>query len=717
MKDSEVELICFKEDEPTVLVVDDEASIRLPARFSLENSGFSVVEAEDAEEALEMFDEKSPDLVLLDVMLEGSDGLSVCQTIRNRERGEHVPIVIMTSFDDEQTINSAFEAGATDFVTKPINLLILGFRVRYWLRSSRVLQRLKLSEKRLNKAQEIAKMAHWQWDLETGKIDFHGHNLHIFGVEMRSTSYDNLLANVLQDDRSHVLQSIERARERKKPFAVQYRVLDEKGGERTIVSQGEFKLKADKGWFSFGVVQDVTEMKDAESKIRYLAYYDSLTGLANRALFKEYWQKIELLNRRNSSNIAVMFIDLDHFKQINDTLGHPIGDKVLVCVSERLQAILRHSDVISRGDDVTVSSLISRVGGDEFTLLVTNLLSPEEAGVIASRIIKILGEPLELEGNSLRLSASIGISLFPQDGEDIDTLLKHADTAMYEAKNKGRNNFQFFYKEMNDVVQTRFNLQNKLRKALEQEELELYYQPKYSSVEGRVMGVEALIRWLDPERGLVFPNEFLPLAEETHLIHEINGWVIRRACQQVREWLDKGYFHECSMSVNISGKDVNFRKLEETIRASLQEADLDPHFFEIELTERMMMENTEEVRQVLHNLKRLGVSIAIDDFGTGYSALSYLQAFPLSTLKIDKSFVDNIDSTSNGLSLIHSIINIAKSLDLNVVAEGVETERQRVVLAEMQCDQLQGFLMSRPVPRDKMEEIWSGIKRGALGGD
>lgn len=696
---------------PLVLIVDDEATIRLPIRFSLENFGFRILEAESGEEAETIFDIQLPDLILLDVLMLGRDGFKTCEAIRQHPQGKVVPIVMMTSLEDEDTITSAFHAGATDFISKPLNLLVLGYRIRYWLRSSDILSRLQLSEQRLSKAQEIAGLGHWEWNVDTGKIKVRCKRPENFGLEA-STSYEELILSMVEEDQSFAAQQLDKAHQGREPFTLQYRILDEQGQEKIILNQGEFRTQnRSESVCVFGVMQDITEMKQAERKIRYLAFYDSLTGLANRALFKAHWKKIETLNRRHSRNIAVMFIDLDHFKQINDTLGHPVGDQVLIVIAERLKMTLRKSDVLSRTEKEVPLSLVSRVGGDEFTLLASSLQSPEYAATIAERVLSAIMEPIEIESQELNLSASIGISIYPQDGKDIDTLLKHADTAMYEAKNMGRGNYQFFYNEMNDVVQAKFMLQNRLRMALEKGEFNLFYQPKFSNTTGEIKGVEALIRWIDPEKGVVYPEDFLPFAEENNFIHTLNDWVISQACRQASRWVGLGLFKDCCMSINISGRGIDFPRLAQNICSNLKETGLEPRYLEIELTERVMMENTYDAKQALLKLKNLGVSIAIDDFGTGYSALSHLQVFPLTTLKIDKSFIGNIESSGNSQTILLSIINIAKSLNLKVIAEGVETEHQRTALKTMDCDELQGFLLSRPAPVEQIEKLLGSLKK------
>lgn len=691
-------------DNPLILIVDDEEAIRIPIRFSLENFGFEVIEAENGEEAIALFLDRRPDLILLDVLMRGVDGLKTCVALRNSPGGVHVPIIMITSLEDEDTVINAFYSGATDFVAKPLNLTILGYRIRYWLRASATLANLQRSEERLTKAQKIAKLGHWEWALDTDIIEVRSSTPGIFGLES-SLSYNDFLNRIDVKDREHVARQINRAIKAKKGFYIQYSIRDTRGVERIILNQAEF-VEKERGdnWSMIGVVQDITEMQHAERKIRYLANYDGLTGLPNRSMFREHWNKVRALQKRSSVIQGIIYIDLDHFKHLNDSLGHSVGDQVLIEVAERLKSVLPEAEPHSKARKVFVPSLLSRIGSDDFILLVTNLHTLEKIASLAQRIVDIIAHPFEVFRQELNLSASVGISIYPEDGEDIDTLLKHAETAMHAAKNSGRNKYQFFYQAMNDVIATQFMLQNKFRRALEQKEFTLYYQPKFSNKRGDIKGVEALIRWQDPEEGIVSPNEFLPFAEENNLIHEINDWVIHEACAQAKKWVSADLFHGCRMSLNISGRGIDFPALQETICGCLKKMDLDPRFLEIELTERVMMENTEEAKKILMYLKEIGVSIAIDDFGTGYSALSHLQLFPLTTLKIDKSFIQNAETTKNGLTLLLSIINIAKSLELKVVAEGVETVEQKHVLGTMDCDELQGYLMSYPQPAGDIEE-------------
>ena len=687
-----------------VMVVDDDFSARLQMKFTLENDGFTVIEAASGRDAIDHFRKKPVDLILLDVIMPDMDGFKTCREIRNLPGGAHTPVVMVTGLEDAQNITQAFDAGATDFISKPINFLIIGYRVRYWLRSGATLNELRKSQKQLFKAQDIARLGHWERNLENDDFKLTCRQPEIFGIS-DPNDYDSLFVSIIAGDREQARKVINDACETELAFSVQYRIILKDGCERIILNQGKvIRRENTQDRYAVGIIQDITELKQAEDKIRYLAFYDNLTGLANRSLFREHWLRMLPQTVRNKKKVAILFIDLDQFKRINDTLGHPCGDKALIMVAERLKVILRHSDVISRSGKEPPSSLISRVGGDEFTILVADIDTTSHIANLAERIIKALSLPLQLEGQQIVLTASIGVSVYPDDGEDIDTLLKNADTAMYEAKNRGRNNYQFFQTAMNDAAMARFHMNNRLNEALDKEEFVLYYQPQFANNHGRLTGVEALIRWIDPKKGLIPPDDFIPFAEENGFIHSINNWVVREACIQARKWVAAGLFSNCRMGVNISGNNIDFDKLVSYIISVLDETGLDPTYLEVELTERVMMENTDEAQRMLRRLHKTGVSIAIDDFGTGYSALSHLQLFPLSTLKIDKSFVENINTRDNGLSLMNSIIGIAKGFNLKVVVEGVETEDQRMALGKMDCDDLQGYLLSRPMPLKKLEE-------------
>ena len=437
--------------------------------------------------------------------------------------------------------------------------------------------------------------------------------------------------------------------------------------------------------------RDITQRKATEKQLEYQAYYDALTGLPNRLLFRDRIVNAIAQAKRHRRGIAVMYLDLDHFKLVNDGLGHSVGDALLSEVAARLQGSIRASDTISR------------LGGDEFTILLNDTSSTEAVFGVARKILSSLARPFRVNGHELFVSTSIGISLFPNDGEDVETLLKCADSAMYRAKELGRNQAQLFTASMNERYVRRLALEQNLHHALEREELDVYYQPIYDRMKRRVVALEALIRWNDPVRGVIEPGEFIHLAEETGLIVPIGEWVIRRAFRQLRDWQKAG-LDDLRVSVNISAPQLQQANFVEMLLAVIDEYELAPESVQLEITESVAVQNIELTMQVLREIKRHGIGIAIDDFGTGHSSLVYLKQFPIDTIKIDQAFVRDVTVDDSAAAIVSYIINLAHTLRLNVVAEGVETEEQYSFLRLNACDQLQGFLFSKALPAPRASE-------------
>ncbi len=431
--------------------------------------------------------------------------------------------------------------------------------------------------------------------------------------------------------------------------------------------------------------RDITQRKATEKQLEYQAYYDALTGLPNRLLFRDRIVTAIAQARRHRRGIAIMYLDLDHFKLVNDGLGHSVGDALLSECAARLQGAIRASDTISR------------LGGDEFTVLLNDTSNTEAVFSVARKILSSLSRPFRVNGHELFVSASIGISLFPNDGDDVETLLKCADSAMYRAKELGRNQAQLFTSSMNERYVHRLALEQNLHHAMERGELELYYQPIYDRMKRRVVALEALIRWNDPVKGLIEPSEFIHLAEETGLIVPIGEWVMRAAFAQLREW-HAGGLPDLRVSVNISAPQLQQANFVEMLLNAVEEFELTPESVQLEITESVAVQNIELTMQVLRDIKRRGIGIAIDDFGTGHSSLVYLRQFPIDTIKIDQAFVRDVTVDDSAAAIVSYIINLAHTLRLNVVAEGVETEEQYSFLRLNACDQLQGFLFSKALP-------------------
>jgi len=451
-------------------------------------------------------------------------------------------------------------------------------------------------------------------------------------------------------------------------------------------------LKSGDIWIIAAISRDIRERVAAEEALRksnerlaYLAQFDELTGLPNRSLLGDRLEQAIAQARRRRHSAAVLFVDLDRFKLVNDTLGHAAGDGLLAEAARRLKANVRAEDTVGR------------ISGDEFAVILADLARPEDAEVVARKLIAALAAPFDLRGQEAFVSASIGIALTPDDGEDAETLLKHADAAMYRAKESGRNTFCFFTAELNRRAASRMRLAAELRHALERDEFRLHYQPKFDARTLELRGVEALLRWQHPVRGLVAPNDFVPVLEETGLIVPVGEWVLHEACRQLRVWQERGAA-PLSVAVNISPRQFRDRQFARSVRTITHAAGVDPRHIELEITEGYLMEDPEEASRVLAGLREAGLRVSVDDFGTGYSSLSYLTRFPLTALKIDRSFVRKLGEEQSAEVLVRAIIDLAHNLGFEVVAEGVETERQLAFLRAHGCDQAQGYLLGRPEP-------------------
>ena len=452
------------------------------------------------------------------------------------------------------------------------------------------------------------------------------------------------------------------------------------------------------------LIRDISEKKLTEDQMAYMAYHDSLTGLPNNHLFKDRVIHCIASAKRNNTKLAVMFLDLDRFKLINDTLGHSVGDKLLQATAERLQSCLRSSDSVALNSNAPINPSIARLGGDEFIILLEHIIDLPIVSRIAERLVNEISQPIQIDQQEVFTSTSIGIALYPDDGKDVDSLLKNADAAMYYAKDQGRNNFQYYTQSMNEAAAQQLILGNSLRKALSNDEFQVYYQPQVSVVTGQVIGLEALARWKHPEKGFISPALFIPLAEETGQIQAIGEWILRQACLQGAKWINNGY-KPLIISVNLSAKQLRQSNLQQIIKNILKETGMPVQYLGIELTESAIILEPDMALDRLNKIKSLGIKLSLDDFGTGYSSLSYLKRFPIDTLKIDRAFIKDIKTDHEDATLVKAIIAMGHGLGMDIIAEGVELQEQLEFLGANACDAIQGFLFSKPLPANEIEPL------------
>jgi diguanylate cyclase (GGDEF)-like protein/PAS domain S-box-containing protein len=684
-----------------LLVVDDEALNRDMLSRRLRRHGFRVDVAADGPSALQLIGAQLPDLVLLDIMMPGMTGVQVLQALRTTYAPDQLPVIMVTALHDSDKVVEALHLGANDYITKPVDFPVAMARIQGQLARKAAESALRQSEERYALAVRGSNDGLWDWDLASGRLYYSDRWKAMLGYPDGGIgeSADEWFTRVHSEDAERLREVLRSAQGSTEGFQCEHRMRHRDGTFRWVRCRG-------------AAVQDaagqIVRMAGSMNDITPAKVFDPLTGLANRVLFMDRLEREFASYRANPAiQFAVMFLDIDRFKLINDSLGHVAGDQLLIAVAERLLRGIRtgdsHAPPASR-------DLPARLGGDEFAVLLCDLPDQAEALHVAQRILRELREPFGLGERGIFCTVSIGIAPCGPAYRSADEMVRDADTAMYSAKSKGRSRCEVFEETMHARVVQSLQLENDLRRAIQNHELSVNYQPKVRLADRRICGFEALARWRHPQRGWIPPAEFIPVAEETGLIHDLDMWILREACSQMQRWHTQ---YPCdpplAISVNLSPRQFPEPYLIEQIAEVLRETGLLPAALRLEITESVLLDDHELARGVLTRLRGLGVGLKIDDFGTGYSSLAYLAQLPFDTLKIDRSFTLQLQGGDCNSEIVESILDMAHSLGMQVVAEGVERNDQLTRLISMGCEFGQGFFFSKPVSAEDAERLVAGV--------
>ncbi|TWT80149.1 Phytochrome-like protein cph2 [Planctomycetes bacterium CA13] len=686
---------CMRQNsEPSsglVLIVDDERINQQILARLLSKKGYQTVLASDGMEALQYIEELPIDIVLLDIVMPVLDGSETLRRLRKKRSEVVLPVIMVTGDGDKQQVVRALNDGANDFITKPIDPDVTIARLEMQMKLRSLQSALFESEQRYALASQGANDGLWDWELITNEVYFSPRWKQMLGIDeaLVLDSSDDWLGRTHLEDRARIQRELECHLLGEIPhFEAELRMLHCDGSYRWMLCRGlAVRDKNGKATRIAGSLTDITEGKVA----------DSLTGLPNRLLFRDRLQgTIDRVGLLDEKKYAVLYLDLDNFKLVNDSLGHAAGDQLLVLLAKRLESCV-----------CACESIVARIGGDEFAILLESVKAQCEAEKVAQRVTEAILTPFTLgDGREVFTSASIGISYVSDRNASADDLLREADTAMYEAKQHGKSHFEVFDPTMHESARARLDLECELRRSIDRDELYLCYQPIVEMASGALIGFEALARWNHPRLGQVSPEQFIPIAEDTGLIGVIGSKLLRMACRQMETWkASEKFAAELSVNFNLSAKQMSQNGLADDIRDSLSESSLSPDCLRVEITESAIMENLHEGVELLCDLRESGIRVEIDDFGTGYSSLALLHKLPLDVLKIDRSFIRKMLTSTENIAIVRTILTLADSLNLDVIAEGIETEEQRGQLLEMGCELGQGYLFSKPLDCVQIEHL------------
>lgn len=681
----------------TILIAESDDASRITLKNILNKHHFHVFEAPNGKEALKLFIQHSPSLVILDAFMPEMDGYATTEAIRRHEQITSSPIFIITDQDSHESAEHAYQSGATDFIPKPINWTWLIRRIQYALKTSHIEDRLRISQSQLEYAQRLARIGYWEWDAKSDHIIASESAFELFDVPKQDElTLNQFFRKIIPKDLPLVLSAVSDTTPEQKTIQISFRVFNHNNqltyidclGEATFDTEGHLHKIT-------GSVQDISRLHRAENLIDYQSSHDKLTDLANRSFFNQHLS--QFLETSDSKKIsATVILDIDRFKKVNDHLEQENGDAVLRTVANRLKTLTREKD------------FVARLGSDEFAILIKNAQSTQELNLSLSRIFHETSKVMTIQDQEIFITFSMGVSILGQDGNNASELIAHANIARSEAKKAGGNQFMFYQTSMNAESKEQVLLENDLRKALSNQEIEVYYQPQIDAKTLLPNGAEALVRWNHPIHGLVMPYKFIPIAESNGLIIEIGQYVLEQSIKEAEKWHQMG-FTDLHIGVNLSGRQFSNPTLTQDIESLLQQSTLDAKYLDLEITESLAMSRADENIRILNNLKKLGVSLSIDDFGTGYSSLAYLQSFPIDTIKIDRSFIQNME-TSEGQAIIKTILAMAKSLNLKVVAEGIEKTFHVDFLQKWRCQTFQGFKFGKPMPAKAFKHYLENFK-------
>ena len=692
-------------EDSVVLLVGDDATMRQLKRDFLQQVGFHVIEADDGQHAIELFEEFVPDIILLSVSVLGKSAYEICEVIRSMPHGHYLPILMLADPDNLDSVGRSYNVGATDFLLKPVNGEMLRYRLHYLLRSARNFELLQQSKKNNQTLIDGLPDTIVRLTLNGTVVSYKNGedaSLLLSRVDAVGRRLDELLPPHLAAELVKLVVQVVKTGE------LAYKEFSLSSAKEKAHYEGRMVRANDYEAVCF--FRNITQRKAGEEEIRQLAYYDSLTGLPNRSYFYDWVNSRLESTSVERGSLSVFVLELDNFKHINDTLGHAIGDALLKRVTARTNSAV--DKVCEQQADChdDCETLVSRFGSDEFVVVFSSSHKIIPVDYIVEALHREFSHSVVLLGHEIYITAGIGAASFPADAQDLNALLRNADAALSYSKRLGQNRFCVYSKDMNVRSIERLTLENSLRKALDAKEFFLCYQPQVDLKTGHIVGLEALVRWRHKTLGIISPEVFIPIAESTGLIVSIGEWVLSEACQQMKMLLDLGY-DLSRMAVNLSTAQFHRSELVCMIKNALNGAQLNASYLELELTETAVMHNAENSISMLYQIREEGMSLSVDDFGTGYSSLSYLKRFPLDELKIDQSFVKDIESDVDDAAITLAIIAMAHSLKLKVIAEGVETHAQLQILKNHGCDEGQGYLFSYPLLADELEAV---LKRKSL---